>query len=118
MELGRATRTDPEDGETTPSDEVSRLSRPSLATVEPVHTEGPRPNGGTRAEGATRVLVGRTVAAVERDLILCTLDHCGGNRTHAARLLGISIRTLRNKLSDYLVAGLAVAEPGGTRSAA
>src|SRR5581483_3626500 len=37
-------------------------------------------------------LVGRTVADVERDLILDTLQHCLGNRTHAANILGISIR--------------------------
>ena len=49
----------------------------------------------------TRDLVGRSVADVERGLILDTLDHCGGNRTHAARVLGISIRTLRNKLNEY-----------------
>jgi two-component system, response regulator FlrC len=65
----------------------------------------------------TRALVGRTVAEVERDLILDTLDHCLGNRTHAARILGISIRTLRNKLSEYAGAGIAVAEPGQARLA-
>ena len=70
------------------------------------------------AEAVTRGLVGRTVADVERDLILDTLDHCLGNRTHAARILGISIRTLRNKLSEYLSAGIAVAEPGATRALA
>jgi two-component system, response regulator FlrC len=46
-------------------------------------------------------LVGRTVADVEKDLIIKTLDHCLGNRTHAANILGISIRTLRNKLRLY-----------------
>ena len=46
-------------------------------------------------------LVGRTVADVEQELILNTLDHCLGNRTHAANILGISIRTLRNKLNQY-----------------
>jgi DNA-binding NtrC family response regulator len=45
-------------------------------------------------------LVGRTVADVERDLIIETLNHCLGNRTHAANILGISIRTLRNKLKQ------------------
>ena len=45
--------------------------------------------------------VGRTVSEVEKDLILDTLDHCLGNRTHAANILGISIRTLRNKLKQY-----------------
>ena len=38
-------------------------------------------------------LVGSTVAAVERNLIIDTLQHCLGNRTHAANILGISIRT-------------------------
>ncbi len=66
---------------------------------------------------ATRGLVGRTVADVERDLILDTLDHCLGNRTHAANILGISIRTLRNKLREYSGAGLAIAPPGETRLA-
>jgi DNA-binding NtrC family response regulator len=45
--------------------------------------------------------IGRTVEDVERDLILSTLNHCLGNRTHAANILGISIRTLRNKLHTY-----------------
>ena len=56
-------------------------------------------------------MVGRTVADVERDLILQTLDHCLGNRTHAANILGISIRTLRNKLKEYTAAGVRVALP-------
>ncbi len=53
-------------------------------------------------------LVGRTVDSVEKDLILDTLDHCLGNRTHAANMLGISIRTLRNKLKEYQDAGINV----------
>jgi len=56
----------------------------------------------------TAVLVGRTVAAVERDLIIDTLQHCLGNRTHAANILGISIRTLRNKLKLYSEEGVMV----------
>lgn len=46
-------------------------------------------------------LVGKTIGAVEKELILSTLDHCLGNRTQAATILGISIRTLRNKLQEY-----------------
>ena len=57
-------------------------------------------------------LVGRTVADVERDLIIDTLKHCVGNRTHAANILGISIRTLRNKLRQYMDEGHAVPAPG------
>lgn len=45
--------------------------------------------------------IGKSVAEVEKDLILGTLDHCLGNRTHAANILGISIRTLRNKIKEY-----------------
>ena len=56
-------------------------------------------------------LVGRTVADVEKDLIIDTLDHCLGNRTHAAKILGISIRTLRNKLRQYNDDGIAVPMP-------
>jgi DNA-binding NtrC family response regulator len=69
------------------------------------------------AATTTRALVGRTVSDVERDLILDTLDHCLGNRTHAANILGISIRTLRNKLREYTQAGMRVAPPGEGRAA-
>ena len=65
------------------------------------------------AEAVNREMVGRTVADVERDLILQTLDHCLGNRTHAANILGISIRTLRNKLKQYTDEGVRVPMPGG-----
>jgi len=63
------------------------------------------------AEAVTRALVGRTVADVERDLILETLKHCLGNRTHAANILGISIRTLRNKLNEYAGDGMPIPPP-------
>lgn len=53
-------------------------------------------------------LVGQTVAHVERDLIISTVGHCLGNRTHAANILGISIRTLRNKLKQYNEQGIIV----------
>lgn len=56
-------------------------------------------------------LVGLPVADVERDLILATLRETGGNRTHAANLLGIAIRTLRNKINLYQGDGYDVPEP-------
>ena len=65
------------------------------------------------AETVTRSFVGSTVAEVEQKLILDTLSHCLGNRTHAANILGISIRTLRNKLKEYMDAGLSVPQPQG-----
>lgn len=55
---------------------------------------------GTSASSSDS-FVGRTLAEVERNMILDTLGTCGGNRTQAANILGISIRTLRNKLSQY-----------------
>ncbi|MCC6921312.1 MAG: sigma-54-dependent Fis family transcriptional regulator [Alphaproteobacteria bacterium] len=64
------------------------------------------------AESVSRSFVGRTVSDMERDLILETLNHCLGNRTHAANILGISIRTLRNKLKEYSEAGVRIPPPG------
>lgn len=63
------------------------------------------------AHAAVEQLVGLPVADVERDLILATLRQTGGNRTHAANLLGIAIRTLRNKINLYQTGGYDVPEP-------
>jgi DNA-binding NtrC family response regulator len=49
-------------------------------------------------------LVGRSLAEVENELIAATLAHCAGNRTRAAKMLGIGVRTLFNRLG-----------PGGKR---
>jgi DNA-binding NtrC family response regulator len=56
-------------------------------------------------------LVGHTFAEVERELICATLAHYHGNRTRAARALGISIRALRNKIHDYKSSGISVPDP-------
>jgi DNA-binding NtrC family response regulator len=73
-----------------------------------------------RDESTANRIVGRSVADVERDLILETLKHCLGNRTRAANILGISIRTLRNKLTVYAADGVRVPPPnsGEVRGAA
>lgn len=69
------------------------------------------------ASSAAATAVGRTVSDVERDLIIDTLRHTLGNRTHAATILGISIRTLRNKLKLYGDQGFAVPPPAGEAEA-
>ncbi len=61
--------------------------------------------------GGVRLRPGQSVWEVERELIRMTLDSCGGNRTQAARLLGISVRTLRNKLHEYGMNGSESDEP-------
>lgn len=65
-------------------------------------------------QAAVDQLVGLPVADVERDLILATLRETGGNRTLAAGILGIAIRTLRNKINAYAADGHDVPEAGHT----
>jgi DNA-binding NtrC family response regulator len=55
-------------------------------------------------------LVGHTLAAVEREFILQTLRHTQGNRTLSARLLAISVRSLRDKIRNYRDEGESVPE--------
>ena len=68
----------------------------------------PAPPPGAESALGVAPLVGRRVDEVERALILETLTHCLGNRTRAAEILGISIRTLRNKLHEYRASGVPV----------
>ena len=61
---------------------------------------------------AVRQLVGLTIAQVECELIVGTLIHTGGSRTEAAKLLGIALRTLRNKINEYSARGKILPRPG------
>ncbi|MBY0406667.1 MAG: sigma 54-interacting transcriptional regulator, partial [Rickettsiales bacterium] len=79
----------------------------AAVSVQAAASGGP----GKSTPTATGGLVGRTVDSVEQELILDTLNYCLGNRTHAANILGISIRTLRNKLKAYSDSGAAVPPP-------
>jgi len=76
-----------------------------------IELTGTSPAASVPVSNGVTGLVGRTMDEVERELILETLGHTLGNRTHAAVILGISIRALRNKLRDYAAAGLAVPPP-------
>jgi DNA-binding NtrC family response regulator len=51
------------------------------------------------------LLIGSTVEEIERELVLHTLRRCDGNRTRAARVLGLSVRTMRNKIRQYVADG-------------
>jgi len=82
-----------------------------LLTPSSRSTAGAQDRDAQDADAGSQV--GKTVSQVERDLIINTLNHCLGNRTHAANILGISIRTLRNKLKQYNDDGFTVAAPGG-----
>jgi len=64
----------------------------------------PGPDGRIEVDG----LIGRMVEEVERELILGTLERCHGNRTSASNILGISVRTMRNKLRTFIEGGIAV----------
>jgi DNA-binding NtrC family response regulator len=59
----------------------------------------------------TRWLVGLPIRDVERDLVLETLVSTRGNRTASARVLGMSVRTLRNKIAEYSAHGINVPPP-------
>jgi DNA-binding NtrC family response regulator len=59
-----------------------------------------------------RHLIGHKLAMVERELILQTLRYHEGNRTRAAGLLGISIRSMRDKIRNYRDHGESVPAPG------
>ena len=88
------------------------------ATIDVADIEPTARLAATRHGGGAPGLVGRTMAEVEQLLIVDTLRHTLGNRTHAATILGISIRTLRNKLREYGDAGIAVPPPArGERAA-
>ena len=101
--VGNAGKADDGQGEVpATSGQTSTADAPASAAPSPVQP--------VKNPGGVESLIGRTMADVERDMILNTLDHCLGNRTHAANILGISIRTLRNKLNQYKDEGLDVPE--------
>ncbi len=84
---------------------------PPATQIEPARAAAEPGPGGIAS------LVGRRMDDVERDLILETLGHTLGNRTHAATILGISIRALRNKLRDYAAQGAPVPPPAAGTAA-
>jgi DNA-binding NtrC family response regulator len=73
-----------------------------------VHAVTPRGAQFLAPNEIVPLLIGATVDEVERELVLQTLARCDGNRTRAARVLGLSVRTLRNKIRLYAASGINV----------
>ncbi len=88
-----------------------------LEAVELGPPMSPTTTTATAQPGGIAGLVGRRMDEVERDLIIETVSRTLGNRTHAATILGISIRALRNKLKDYTAQGMPVPPPQSSLAA-
>jgi len=85
-------------------------------SVEHLILEKERLDEDATASGPGTVEAGMSVREMERKLIFETLERVGGSRTRAAEMLGISIRTLRNKLQEYREVETPVLEREGTQS--
>lgn len=68
--------------------------------------KGTSEEDNTESAESAGIEFGGTIAEMERELIIKTLKETGGNRTKAAEMLGITVRTLRNKLNEYKDSGL------------
>lgn len=92
-------------------DYIAGQSYPPIDDAPPVSIAAPAPAQPT----VTPRLVGHSISEVERSLIIDTLKEVDGNRTLAATVLGISLRTLRNKLHQYADEGVEIPRRGVRR---
>ncbi len=91
-------------------------ARPEAQSSPPVPGVAPSPGSAPSAtrtpapaahapaansHGRLDIAVGTSIAEAERTLILATVEHCGGHRERAAAMLGISAKTLYNRLKGY-----------------
>jgi len=74
--------------------------RPAASVAGTASTPAPAP-GAAEASDAIQFQIGTTVEDAEKGLILRTLEHTRNNKTRAAEILGISLKTLHNKLKEY-----------------
>jgi DNA-binding NtrC family response regulator len=90
--------------------QVPAFSSPDAASVSRSlsHSHSRSQSNSLALDQIVPMLIGSTVEAIERELVLQTLAHCDGNRTHASRVLGMSLRTLRNKIRQYAIDGVEV----------
>jgi DNA-binding NtrC family response regulator len=95
------------------------LMMPNYRTLESAEcppVDATPPSGLTAIDRACiRQLIGHRLALVERELILQTLKSHRGDRTRAADLLGISIRSLRDRIRNYRSQGEDIPAPESTR---
>ncbi len=96
-----------------------RQFRQSPIFSEPAISQTPvsqTPISNASRRRLARHLVGLPLKDIERDLVLETLASTDGDRTTSARLLGLSVRTLRKKLTEYSADGVAVTPRRGGAS--
>jgi DNA-binding NtrC family response regulator len=81
-----------------------------LAEGEVLTVDELRLDGDVAEDGGMESLdnVNLTLREMEKELILRRLNRTGGNRTRAAEMLGISVRTLRNKINQYRTEGVSI----------
>jgi len=93
--------------------EVSKIpmTGPSLTRMSSGSDRFRRLEPSADQSEAVKRLVGHTIAEIECELIVETLIDQGGSRTHASKILGISLRTLRNKIREYRKRGKILPEP-------
>jgi DNA-binding NtrC family response regulator len=63
-------------------------------------------SGSSNEREMLHIRVGTSLADAERSMIFATLRHCAGNKTRAAALLGVSLKTLYNRLNAYRAQGI------------
>ena len=81
-----------------------------MAHLSASFSGAPSSSGGVSADqGELRIQVGQTIEQAERALIELTLEHTKNNKTRAAEILGISQKTLFNKLKEYGTQGAGAA---------
>ncbi|MGB6448108.1 MAG: helix-turn-helix domain-containing protein [Xanthobacteraceae bacterium] len=93
-----------------PNGEMTMLGHQSANAAN--HSSLEWQEDSSRLTTIVRDLVGYTLEEVEREVILNSLDQYGGCQTYTANVLGMSIRCLRNKISQYAAMGIPVTAPG------
>lgn len=71
--------------------------------IEAEHLSADEYEAGTQsaAASALNICIGSSLMEIEKLAIRATLDHCGGNKQRTAQMLGVSVKTLYNRLADY-----------------